>query len=445
MLKYFVDTTEALLTAGLLTGLIAGFAKRAYGKRGSIPLLIAAALGLLAAARMAYLKNTTRKIDTSLWNLRIFRVSLAALGAFFVLAILTAVMYGIGKRAAKAEKPTGFQKICRENGPADTVLKVLAASALGIIVFGLMLYLLPDVFSNPYIILMTEKTVVSSAFLLKTIGILFGVLAVSLAGLAVCKVLLRLPVPCGAAVLSLALISNALRQAANCLRIMQTKRMITRANKHYHDYFEIIKFTSNHDELFTYAAICIALAAPILLLIRSFLAKESYSNPAQHRKIRRKHTVSRRWSAFSVLCAGFAVFTMTKLHAVANRKIDLAPIESCIMDDNNLYIPFEQVADGHLHRFAYTTPDNVQIRVIVIKKPNSSAYGIGLDACDICGETGYYEKGGQVVCKLCDVVMNINTIGFKGGCNPIVIPYSIENGQIVIPFSGLVEHKKEFQ
>ena len=445
MLKYFVDTIEALLTAGLLTGLTAGFLKRAYGRRGSIPLLIAAGLGLLASAWMAYLKNTTRKIDTSLWNLRIFRVSLAALGVFFLLAILTAVMFGLQKRAAKAEKPTGFQKFCRKNGIADTALKVLTASALGVIVFGLMLYLLPDVFSNPYIILMTEKTVVSTAFLLKTIGILLGVLTVCLAGLAVCKVQLRLPAWEAAAVLCLALISNAMRQGANCLRIMQTKRMITRANKHYHDYFEIIKFTSNHDMLFTYAAICISLLAPVLLLIHSFLAKESYNNPAQHRKIRRKHTVSRRWSVLAVLCAGFAVLTLTKLHAIANRKIDLAPIEHCIMDDNNLYIPFEQVADGHLHRFAYTTPDNVQIRVIVIKKPNSSAYGIGLDACDICGETGYYEKGGQVVCKLCDVVMNINTIGFKGGCNPIVIPYSIENGQIVIPFSGLIEHRKEFQ
>ena len=87
----------------------------------------------------------------------------------------------------------------------------------------------------------------------------------------------------------------------------------------------------------------------------------------------------------------------------------------------------------------------LQIRFIVIKKPNSSSYGIGLDACDICGETGYYEKDGQVVCNLCDVVMNINTIGFKGGCNPIVIPYAIENGKILVPVDGLVEFEKEFK
>ena len=108
-------------------------------------------------------------------------------------------------------------------------------------------------------------------------------------------------------------------------------------------------------------------------------------------------------------------------------------------------MPLEQVDDGHLHRFAYYTEEGTEIRFIVIKKPDSSAYGIGLDACDICGETGYYEKDGMVVCKLCDVVMNINTIGFKGGCNPIVIDYRIDNGKIVIPTEGLLEYESEFK
>ena len=140
-----------------------------------------------------------------------------------------------------------------------------------------------------------------------------------------------------------------------------------------------------------------------------------------------------------------SLVNITWFKSIVTRAVDLAPIEECKISGHDMVVPFEQVGDGHLHRFAYTTEDNVQIRFIIIKKPNSSSYGIGLDACDICGETGYYEKDGQVVCKLCDVVMNINTIGFKGGCNPIVIPYTIENGSIVVPVDGLLDHKKEFQ
>ena len=152
-----------------------------------------------------------------------------------------------------------------------------------------------------------------------------------------------------------------------------------------------------------------------------------------------------RWQAAALPLLAFTVITMTAINAYANRPVELSPIEDAAIVDGQMQIPFEQVADGRLHRFGYTTDNGVTIRFIVIQKPNSSAYGIGLDACDICGETGYYEKGGQVVCKLCDVVMNINTIGFKGGCNPIVIDYSIENGKILVPVEGLVQHESIFK
>ena len=133
------------------------------------------------------------------------------------------------------------------------------------------------------------------------------------------------------------------------------------------------------------------------------------------------------------------------LYSIDNQEVELSPTEECELRDGACYIPFEQVDDGSLHRFAYTTDSGTAVRFIIIKKPNSQAYGIGLDACDICGETGYYEKNGQVVCNLCDVVMNINTIGFKGGCNPIVIPYDIHDGNIVVPVDGLVEYESEFK
>ena len=133
------------------------------------------------------------------------------------------------------------------------------------------------------------------------------------------------------------------------------------------------------------------------------------------------------------------------MKAAANKVVELSPVEDAEVKGDDVYVTFEQVADGHLHRFGYTTKNGVQIRFIVIKKPNSSSYGVGLDACDICGETGYYEKDGQVVCKLCDVVMNINTIGFKGGCNPIVIPYTVDNGNIIVPIEGLEEYEHEFK
>ena len=70
--------------------------------------------------------------------------------------------------------------------------------------------------------------------------------------------------------------------------------------------------------------------------------------------------------------------------------------------------------DSHIQQLV-----EIIVRFIVVKKPKGGSYGIGLDACDICGLAGYYERNDEVVCKRCDVVMNKSTIGFKGGCNPV--------------------------
>lgn len=172
---------------------------------------------------------------------------------------------------------------------------------------------------------------------------------------------------------------------------------------------------------------------------------EPYENSAQRRKIQAKWRSNRRWSTLLSLCFVLVVLNLTLLTALDSREVELSPIEECEIRGDHVYIPLTQVEDGHLHRFAYTTDSDIAVRFIIIKKPNSSSYGVGLDACDICGETGYYERNGQIVCKLCDVVMNINTIGFKGGCNPIVIDYSVENGYIIVPIDTLVAHEKEFK
>ena len=246
----------------------------------------------------------------------------------------------------------------------------------------------------------------------------------------------------GALFLFLAMLVNAVRQICTMLQIILTKRLI----ESNHTLFTIAKYSSNYKDWFIYITLLIVVFIPIILWVKSFQVNEPYSNPAEHRKIRAKWRSIRRWSSTAAICLVLVVLNMTVISAYSNREVELSPIEDAAdVDDENIYVSFDQVADGHLHRYAYVTENNVEIRFIVIKKPNSSAYGIGLDACDICGETGYYEKNGQVVCKLCDVVMNINTIGFKGGCNPIVIPYEIENGTIVVPISGLLEYEKEFK
>ena len=237
------------------------------------------------------------------------------------------------------------------------------------------------------------------------------------------------------------LLVNALRQLSVGLQIMLAKRIIM-SN---HTLFTIAKFSSNYSDIFIYGTLAFAVIIPILLWVNSFRQKDPYRNPAEHRKIRAKWKKTRRWACAAVVCMVLSVLNMTVVKAIDNREVTLSPVEDAVIENGNVYVDFEQVADEHLHRFAYVTDDGTEIRFIVIKKPDSTSYGIGLDACDICGETGYYEKDHQVVCKLCDVVMNISTIGFKGGCNPIVIDYQIKDGKIIVPVDGLLKHEEIFK
>ena len=110
--------------------------------------------------------------------------------------------------------------------------------------------------------------------------------------------------------------------------------------------------------------------------------------------------------------------------------------EAYSLKDGVATIPFTpRSTDGHLHRFE-SRPDGTVMRFIIIRK-NGGAYGIGLDACENCGDAGYYEKDGKIICKKCEVAINLATIGFKGGCNPIPFPYKTGHGKITIQTTDL--------
>ncbi len=414
MLNYLVQSTEQLATLMIMAGLILAYVHMAYPGRGEMILKLGGLAGLFSALIMTYLKTTTSKINTGTWNLRIYAVTLGVLLLFLLCTLL-------GKWQKKI---------------ASWVSPILLSIELAM----LMLYYLPAFFEMPHTILLTEDTIMSTAFIVKVLGLLFGGLLTLLMGISMYQGACRVKKHVALGLMLATLFVNAFKQVASAFGILLAKRIIPTN----HTLFSISKYASNLSSWFVYLTILMGAAVPVYLLLRSFHVQEPYENHAQRRKILAKWRRNRRWSLVYLLCFLLVAVNMTAVKAYANRKIELSPIEEAVIEDGNVIVPFELVNDGHLHRFGYTADSGVVIRFIVIQKPNSSAFGVGLDACEICGETGYYEKEGQIVCNLCDVVMNINTIGFKGGCNPIVITYSIANGNIVVPIEGLLEYESEF-
>ena len=413
MLQYLINTTQLLIVAAVLTGMLLGWARRVYGPAGGRLVLIGAAVGLALAIVMAWMKNKTKLIDTGYWNIVTFSVTLLA----YLVLLVTDAIRSLRERRCPAAPAAGA---------------VIAAC--------LLFYALPDVLAYPYTIVLGGFSLFSTGFLYRFLGEIFGLILVTVTGVSVYQVNIRLDSEISAVLMKLALAVNSAQQISKVLNLLRAKRIITG-----HTVFAIVKFTSNHANLFIYLVLLTGLVVPVILWVRSFRAREPYDNPAQRRKIRAGWRSVRRWSTAVIVCVLLSVMNLTVVYAYANREVELSPAEECELRGDKLYIPFEQVDDGNLHRFAYKTDSGVSVRFIIIKKPNSSAYGVGLDACDICGETGYYQRGTQVVCNRCDVIMNINTIGFKGGCNPKVIDYSVQDGCIIVPVSTLVEHESDFK
>jgi len=98
--------------------------------------------------------------------------------------------------------------------------------------------------------------------------------------------------------------------------------------------------------------------------------------------------------------------------------------------------------DGHLHRFGVSL-DGTVVRFFVMKDRDRLIPS--LDACQVCGATGYVEIRGRLVCLACAADINAASLGVGGGCNPIPLPYRDEGGDLVVRVQELRNHLKMFR
>ena len=214
-----------------------------------------------------------------------------------------------------------------------------------------------------------------------------------------------------------------------------------------------------------------AMIPPTVLFFRSLHIRGFWQNPAQKRRLRSDNRHNRRWAGIVLASLIAVMLCLTLVYEIYNKPPDVPEGETyaIIYTDENgveheiqavdvkeedaarieVRIPVTQVDDYNLHAFEMHRSGSAgkapRVRWIVIRKPASAAYGVGLDACDVCGSAGYFQRGDTVVCKRCDVVMNTNTIGLAGGCNPIPLEFRVSGGYIVIPMEALIAGEKEFK
>jgi uncharacterized membrane protein len=223
-------------------------------------------------------------------------------------------------------------------------------------------------------------------------------------------------------------------------QIMTVRGMLPRSRQ----LTRVVIFFLNHENIFLFGQIFIWGILSLVQMIRSYAAKPAGANPAHIRRSKANLRLQSRLGK-AVLISLIAVFlSITSLRAYQNRGPDIADPQEVSGKDGIIELDLKVIGDGQLHRHQYKTKSGTPVRFIVIRK-SDTAYGVGLDACDICGQSGYYQRGDQVICKLCDVVMNKVTIGFPGGCNPVPLDFLIKDGKLLVETQNLENEKGRFQ
>ena len=438
MLTYLMNVTGDILAVSIVLGVIFAYTDQKSKDAGKLIIRIGLFVGFVISIIRAYITNTKRLVNGWKVGARGYEASLI----IFVLLIVTVIVFSIiaytRKRSGKNELSVGFNVII------PVVLALLTASYM----YGTF----PNVYVYPFKFDTGGNGILSTDYLFRFGGYLLGILVSFLSAVAAYKICMVVEnkgygkmVSCAFYLLNTTFIVRIFAK----LMLVLTPRKIIDSIK----LFEFGANSNNHDSWYTYIGFIVLVVMCVVVWVGSFVKKEAYSTNAEHRKQRAIWRSGRRYSVVVLVCFVCAILCATWFVELNKVQIREAPVEDpeIIKDeageDVTLRVSLELVSDGHLHRFGYTTEDGNPVRfIVVLKQEGTTNYGIGLDACEICGEAGYYENGdGQVVCKKCQVVMNRFTIGMKGGCNPIIIDYDMDENYITVPVSELVDNESRFK
>ncbi|MBR2572309.1 MAG: DUF2318 domain-containing protein [Clostridia bacterium] len=423
MLKYLWTVTQDLFVAVTLITWLHAVLTRRYGGYGSAFHRAGILTGIVASAVLAAVKGNSNKIISSHWNHYIYGFIMGFTLAFILISLFA------GKKWSRIP---------------------LCLSGAGLSA-ALIFYQLPGVMLYPFNFNTMGEGYLSSYYMVRMAGWLLALLLL----LAYSRMLFG----CALHIRSLGtvngiLCAGILTNAAYCfgrffVPWVNRAKWLGWSVKYTEERFgwigEWMMFTAYRSMLFIWLVAALAAACLIICFVQNVRVTEPWDNPAQHRKLRARNRSFRRMAcgamAVLLLFGGF----LSVVKAYDTRVVELSAPETFVEENGRILVSMDTVNDFHLHRFEWSTPNGINVRWIVVRKPNSASYGVGFDACEVCGNAGYYERNGLVVCRRCDVVMNTNTIGFKGGCNPIPLAYEVEGGSLVFSMEDLIAGEREFK
>ena len=405
MLKIFIKVMEAGVGFSLIMGLALGYLSTENFKNKYKIIFGTVFVGTLAAIISSVIReipNFVNRSSLSFWSMVPLVIALIGIIVFYFLK----------------EK--------------SSIYKNIFVCFLSLYIIASFFYYMPAIFVQLNNFVYYGESAVSTMVLYRIIGYVFAIVLMILSSIAIFKIIRRVDKTYRDKILMISFLIWGINQIFIVLQRLYAVGFLPRNAK----LFSAIAWVINHAHYIGFILMIFSIILPIILYSNNMKVKETFKNPAELRKKKYHMRCNRNLAKFFLILIVINVFSLTYLRAYSGRDIALSEPEEYVIENDMIVVPLSELEDMKLHRYQYTASDGVHMRFFLIKKSQGS-YGVVLDACEICGPSGYYERGNDVICKLCDVIMNRGTIGFKGGCNPIPIPYIVHDEKIKISTQDL--------
>jgi uncharacterized membrane protein len=165
---------------------------------------------------------------------------------------------------------------------------------------------------------------------------------------------------------------------------------------------------------------------------------------AAARRLARAEANRRRWTQLGALATGLAVVGVLVFGIVLQPGPPPKAEAAVVTPDaqGGIDLPLANVNDGRIHFFQVADPQapGTSLRFFAIQKPDGRVQAC-MDACEICGDLGYYQDAAGLNCRNCGAPINLPTLGQTGGCNPIPVASKVAGDTLVVDAASVYDKR----
>jgi FTR1 family protein len=196
------------------------------------------------------------------------------------------------------------------------------------------------------------------------------------------------------------------------------------------------------NDLFFFVTMFALAALMVLFDARRRQPAPEAASPAERRKAAWSARREQLWMA-SVYTFSFVFIALVTAEFIYTKSVSaLSPATEVSFVNGQVKIPLTQVSDGDLHRFQ-AQENGTPIRFWLYQKPDGKVATV-FDACEICGSVGFYKTANGVVCKNCAAPINPQSVGTKGGCNPVPLKATQTAHAVIIEEADIAAGSRMF-